>query len=137
MRNNEEDDRDFPLVVVTCVSDPLAFLILSVGYESVLIIVSTILGAISFKYPENFNEAKYVSFCTFALLVIWVAFIITYIATQAMQEFQNAAISLAVVMNAFAVLVCLFGPKLFIIVFRPKSNVSQYSVHFTLSLIHI
>ena len=129
MRNNEENDRDFPLVVVTCVSDTLAFLILSVGYESVLIIVSTILGALSFKYPENFNEAKYVSFCTFALLVIWVAFIITYIATQAMQEFQNAAISLAVVMNAFAVLVCLFGPKLFIIVFRPKSNVSQYSVH--------
>ena len=133
-RNNAEDDRDFPLIVVTCVSDHLAFLLLSVGYESVLIIVSTILGALSFKYPENFNEAKYVSFCTFALLVIWVAFIITYIATQAMQEFQNAAISLAVVMNAFAVLVCLFGPKLFIILFRSESNVSQYSIHHTRDL---
>ena len=128
-RNNPDDDRDFPLIVVTCVADPLVFLILSIGYQTILIGVSTVLGVLSFKYPENFNEAKYVSFCTFALLVIWVAFIPTYFATQATQEFQNAAISLAVIMSAFAILVCLFGPKLFIILLRPKNNVPHYTTH--------
>lgn len=129
IRNNPDNDQDFPLIVVTCVSDPLVFLILSVGYETILLSISTVLGVLSFKYPENFNEAKYVSFCTFALLVIWIAFIPTYFATQAMQEFQNAAISLAVILSAFAILVCLFGPKLFIILLRPKNNVPHYTTH--------
>ena len=113
---------DFPVIIITCNTDELVFLLLSATYESVIIIASTILGVLSFKYPANFNEAKYISFCTFALLVIWLGFIPSYITTQQTQEFQNAVISMATIMSAFAVLVCIFGPKLFIILFRSKLN---------------
>lgn len=121
----------FPTIIVTCVVDTLVFLILSIGYESVLIIACTILGVLSFSYPENFNEAKYIAFCSLSTLVIWIAFVITYVATEDTQEFQNIAISLAVVMTGYAVLFCLFAPKLFIILFRPKENVSKISKHGT------
>ena len=117
-----KNGNDFPEIIITCRTDELVFLLLSVIYESVIIITSTILGVMSFKYPANFNEAKYISFCTFALLVIWLGFIPSYIATQQTQEFQNAVISMATIMSAFAVLVCIFGPKLFIILFRSKLN---------------
>jgi len=132
LRLNSDEPNNFPTIVVTCVSEHVALLALSVAYETILIIASTILGALSFSYPENFNEAKYVAFCTLTILVIWIAFIITYISTQSVQEFQNIAVSLAVVMTGYAVLVCLFGRKLFIILFKPKKNVvSKFSQHGT------
>ena len=113
---------DFPVLVVTCGTDQLVLIILSVTYETGLIIACTILGIMSFKYPDNFNEAKYITFCTFALLVIWLGFIPSYFAIQQIQEFQNAVISMAIILSAFVVLVCIFGPKLFIILFHSKLN---------------
>ena len=117
-----------PEVVVTCANNPLPFAIISLLYESAILAAATILGVLSFKYPENFNEAKYVSFCTFAVVVIWVAFIITYLAIQqAAQEFQNAVIALGIIMAAFAVLLTIFGRKVFIAVFWREKNVVTLS----------
>ena len=125
LRFNADMPNEIPQLVITCIPDNVIFLVLSVGYESVIVIVAAILGGLSFKYPENFNEAKYIAFCMFALLVIWIAFIITYFATQSVQEFQNIAVSLAVVMSGFAVLICIFGPKLFIVLFQPQKNTTE------------
>ena len=124
---DNDDQNDFPTTVVTCVSDPLVILILSAMYETALVILSTIFGVMSFKYPANFNEAKYISFCTFALLVFWLAFIPSYFATQNMQEFQNPVIAMAVQMSAFTVLVCVFGPKLYFVLFQPKKEPDDFS----------
>ena len=86
--------------------------------------VATILGVLSFKYPANFNEAKYVSFCTFAVVVIWVAFIITYLVIQTMQEIQNAIAALGIIMTAFTVLITIFGRRVLIAVFWPEKNIA-------------
>ena len=123
VRLNSEDNNRLPEVVVTCANDPLPFAIISILYESAILAAATILGVLSFTYPANFNEAKYVSFCTFAVVVIWVAFIVTYFATQTVREYQNAIISLGLVMTAFAVLVTTFGRKVLIVVFWPEKNV--------------
>ena len=114
----------FPDLVVACVVDDTAILVLCTLYESILIVLSTILGVMSFKYPENFNEAKFVSFCTFIITIIWAAFVgmYAYFAVEGRQEIQNAITGLASVLSAYAVLTCLFGPKLFIIFFRSKQN---------------
>ncbi len=131
-RLDDNNSDDFPTNVVTCISDleAVPFLILSVLYETFLLVVLTILGAMSFKYPENFNEAKYIAFCSFSLGVVWIAFIpTTYCFAQSEQELQNIATSLAVLMSAFAVLILLFGPKLFIIIFQPHRNTKSFSTH--------
>ena len=70
-----------PEVVVTCAEERIALIVLSLLYESVLIVVSTVVGVLSFKFPANFNEAKYISFCTFALLIVWVGLIPAYFVT--------------------------------------------------------
>ena len=129
LRRDDADPNDFPTIVMTCVSDPLVILILSAMYETALVILSTIFGVMSFKYPANFNEAKYISFCTFALLVFWLAFIPSYFATQNMQEFQNPVIAMAVQMSAFTVLVCVFGPKLYIALLQKKRNSDDFNSH--------
>ena len=129
LRRDDDDQNDFPTIVVTCVSDPLVILILSAMYETALVILSTIFGVMSFKYPANFNEAKYISFCTFALLVFWLAFIPSYFATQSMREFQNPVIAMAVQMSAFTVLVCVFGPKLYIALLQKRRNSEDFNSH--------
>ena len=129
LRSNREDQDDFPEIVVSCVNEHIAILVLCAVYESLLIVLSTILGVLSFKYPENFNEAKFVSFCTFIVAIVWAAFVglFAYFAIEERQEIQNAITGLATVLSALAVLACLFGPKLFIIVFRPSENTENYS----------
>lgn len=52
------------------------------GYETFLVIL-TIFGTVSFfNYPNNFNEARYISLCSTSILVIWIASVITFFATQ-------------------------------------------------------
>ena len=127
IRRNTDMPNAFPTVVVTCLMDRTFFLILSASYETILIGLCTIFGALSFTYPDNFNEAKYVALCSISILVIWIAFIITFFATRTMQELQNITISLAVVMSGFAVLLSIFGHKLFIILFKPEQNSLSWS----------
>ena len=51
-----------------------------------------------------------------------------------MLELRNVAISIAIEMSGFALLVPIFGSKLYIVLFRPKKNTtegSHYDVHTT------
>ena len=124
IRLDRKNSNFFPEVVVACVIDHPAILVICATYETILIVLSTILGVLSFKYPKNFNEAKFVSFCTFIITIIWAAFVglYAYFAVEGRQEIQNAITGLASVLSAYAVLACLFGPKLFIILFRSEQN---------------
>lgn len=127
IRRDTDQPNEFPEVIVTCTVDHIAVLVVAALYQSLLILVCTILGALSFSYPQNFNEAKHITFCSLTILVIWIAGIITYIATRDTQEFQNIAVSLAVVMTGYTVLSALFGPKVTLVLFKPKKNVAQSS----------
>ena len=122
LRFDSEDKNNFATIVVSCTKDDVVVFALSLTYETAIIIATTLCGIISFKYPENFNEAKHISLCTFALAVIWVAFIPGYFVTASQQEFQNATVSLAVIMSASAVLVFNFGPRLFVIVISKRGS---------------
>ena len=124
IRLSRENSNNVPELVVACVVDHTAILVICAAYETMLIVLSTVLGVLSFKYPKNFNEAKFVSFCTFIIATIWAAFVglYAYFAVEQRQEIQNAITGLASVLSAYAVLACLFGPKLFIIFFRSEQN---------------
>ena len=122
-----------PEVLVTCEPENIVVIVLSLLYETAIIAVATALGAFSFKFPENFNEAKYISFCTFSLLVVWLGLIPTYFTTQSRPEIQNAAISLFIILSAFGVLCFIFGPKLIIMLFQPERNSVHFSTHHTVN----
>ena len=121
-RRNSDDTNDSPVNVLSCVSDHTAFLVLSIGYISIIVVATTVIGIKSFKYPKNFNEARFISFCSFALLLIWLTFIPSYFIATFRHEFQSAVVAMAILMTAFAELACLFGHKLFVIFFRSEEN---------------
>lgn len=127
IRLDGDNNHALPEHVITCTEEHIAIIVVSILYETTLIGIATALGAFSFKYPGNFNEAKYISFSTFALLIVWVGLISSYFATKSRQEYQNAAISFFVILSAYAMHIFIFGPKLYIVIFQPKRNTTHFS----------
>ena len=119
--NDTQNTNDFPVLALQCTTPYIALLSIQMLYLSALMIASNGLAILTIRFPQNFNESRYVAFSTFSLGLIWIAFIITYFATDA--QFQSAVISLAIQLSALAVLVCLFGPRVFIMIVWPSQNV--------------
>ena len=122
VRSNPDDSNNFPTLILTCQSPHLAPLILLVLYDTILIILNNVLAIFTIRFPENFNEARHVSFSTFAIGVVWLGFIPSYFATQI--EYRAGVVGFAVLMSAFAVLLCLFVPRVIVAIQQQqkKSN---------------
>ena len=103
-------------------------------YCTLLLIASNVLAILTIQFPENFNESKYVAFSTFSLGLIWIAFVFTYFAINAEPQHQNAVLSFSIQLSALAVLACMFVPRVFIMIFRPKQN--KATVNGTLSILN-
>ena len=83
--------------------------------------------------PENFNEAKYIAFSMYILLLSWLAY---YPVVFNFESWYVILVSCSTTLvTSFGLLSCMFGPKIYIILFRPAQNtvesvraqVSQYS----------
>ena len=100
------------------------------AYNFFLVILCTVYSFRARKIPSSFNEAKYLGFVMYTTCVIWIAFLPIYYGTG--KDFQPIALSLSTTLNATTILVCLFGPKVYIIIFRPNRN-TQSSLSVTIS----
>ena len=123
---NRENTNNFPTLIYKCTSPHIALIIIQMLYYTVLLIASNALAMFTIRFPENFNEVKYVAFSTFSIGLIWLAFIPTYFATE--DEFRTAIISFAIQMSALAVLVCMFGSRIFIMIVWPSKNTVKHTV---------
>ena len=77
------------------------------------------------KIPSNFNEAKYIAFAMYSSCVVWLAFLAVYYMEQK-YELKPLILCVSVSLIAFALLCCLYGPKVYIILFRPHRNVRRH-----------
>ena len=121
---NEVNHNSHPELIVTCSSPHVAFIVLQMIYFSALLIASNALAVMTIRFPINFNEAKYVAFATFSLVLTWFFFILAFIVSQD-TPYQGAALSTAIQVSAVAVLLCLFGPKMFIMIAWPTTNIKE------------
>ena len=118
-----------PEIIETCVQPHTAILVLSLIYNSDLIIGCTILGLITMGFPENFNKAKHVMFTLFTfiyiyLMVVWVLFIPVYLYTE--DEFRPGVLALGIILSAVALMAGIFFPRVLIIVFQKHKNTPEY-----------
>lgn len=127
---SEIEDRDglnSPTFLISCEAPHIAPLVILALYHTLLIIICNVLAVLSIRFPDNFNESKYVAFTTFALGLIWLAFTQTYIATS--HEIRTVVVSFALNLSGFAVLLCMFGPRIVIMLFFPDRNTVKFSTH--------
>ena len=115
---------DAPEIVETCQPSHTVILTLSVTYNSIIIVGCIILGWITRKFPENFNEAEQVMFTSFTIVVVWVLFVPLYLYTD--RELQIGVLALGIVLSALALMAGVFFPRIYIIVFQKHKNTIEY-----------
>lgn len=91
-------------------------LIVSLGYNLLLLILSTYFAFLARKIPENFNEAKFINVTLYTIIIIWLAFIPTYFATAKLGSvYQTSSLVIAIILTATTTLCCLFAPKVLLL----------------------
>lgn len=109
------------LVILKCNIQNMSFFI-SQLYNAILIMISTIFAFKTRKIPANFNESKYIGFTMYTTCIIWLAFVPIYYGTGSAHETQITTLCVSISLSATVILVCLYGPKVNIILFHPKKN---------------
>ncbi len=113
-----------------CSESPYFGLPVSLGYNCVLLVLSTYFAFRSRKIPQNFNEARFINLTLYTLCIIWLAFIPTYFATATLGTvYQTSSQVIAIAMSATTTLCCLFVPKVYFLLsgIRKDQNSNSYS----------
>ncbi len=140
-------------VVLKCRIEDSSFL-LSQVFNVLLIVICTVYAIKTRKIPENFNESKFIGFTMYTTCIIWLAFLPIYFGTVNTNDsmvkasvfflsrssnwffcfsiqIQITTMCLTISLSATVALVCLYLPKVYIIVFHPDKNVRKLTMNAT------
>ncbi|XP_031566715.1 metabotropic glutamate receptor 3-like [Actinia tenebrosa] len=101
-------------------------LMVALLYNMLLIFLCTWYAFKTRKTPANFNEARYIGFATYTTCVIWLTFLPVQFGVND-KDYKTITLSVNITLNATTLLLCVFGPKIYILIFRPTRNVRSRS----------
>ncbi|XP_056425679.1 extracellular calcium-sensing receptor-like [Hyla sarda] len=112
------------VLIVECnEGSPIAFWTM-LGYLFLLATISFIMAFLARKLPDAFNEAQYITFSMTAFLTVWISYIPASLSAQG--KYTVATEIFAILASSWALVICMFVPKCFILLFKPQKNTREY-----------